>query len=323
MIEISTSETEALARQFSWFRDFGEPWPTGLASLDHPDAQALHFVEGRRSKNPPPLPEGVCLLLPPGCPPPDGCRVAEAARPRAEFARVTQLIRRLRDDSARISRSRDGVLIADDVVIPESSRIEPGAVIGPDVVLGESCVIMTAAVLRSGVRLGTGCRIHPGALVGVDGFGYGWEVNGEGVQIAHLGGVEIGAHVDVGPGSIICAGTIDPTRIGPATKLDGHVYLGHNTQIFHGVTVCAGAVIGGSAEVAEGAWINPGAQIKTKVVIGKGAVIGVGAVVMKSVDPGTSVMGDTACEVRGRLRRNVAIDALLTARRKGDAPTNG
>ena len=57
------------------------------------------------------------------------------------------------------------------------SRIEAGAVIGPGCVIGEDCVVgpgselIARVTLVTRVRLGQRVRIHPGAVLGADGFG--------------------------------------------------------------------------------------------------------------------------------------------------------
>ena len=147
-------------------------------------------------------------------------------------------------------------------------------------------------------------------MVGADGFGYSFRDPSNPQQLAHLGGVEIGDDVDIGGGTVVVAGTIDPTQIGAASKIDALVLVGHNVEIGRSVTVCGGAVIGGSASIKENVWVSPGAVIRPKLAIGAQAVIGLGAVVMKPVGSKETVMGDPASEIRDRIRRENRLNRI-------------
>jgi len=311
MIVLSSADVAALTRAFDWFAAL-EPKPAALASLRQPKPNALHFfdAEGKRA---PALPEGASLMLRPGADRPKGLHAIEIAEPKVEFAHMTRVLRAARraDD---IAITRSGAFVSASADIAPGCLIEAGAYVGPGVRLGRDAQIEAGAVLRSGVSIGARCRILANAVVGSDGFGHAFPPQSWPEPIAHLGGVEIGDEVDVGPGAFVSAGTIDPTIIGAGTKIEGHAYIGHNAQLGAGVMVCAHAVVGGSAVVGDGVWINPGALIRTKVRIGNRATVGMGAVVMKAVAAGSTVMGDTAGEIRERLRRQVALERLVAER---------
>jgi UDP-3-O-[3-hydroxymyristoyl] glucosamine N-acyltransferase len=313
MIPLTRADIAALDREFAWFAGL-DPKPAALASLRRPRVDALHFFDAR-GKKPPALPSGAGLLLRPGTAHPQGVRVVEVAEPKVVFAAMTRVLRAARrSDDVAVTRS--GAFVSASAEIGPGCVIEAGAYVGSGVTLGAETQIESGAVLRPGVRLGARCRVLANAVIGADGFGYAFPPDALPEAIAHLGGVELGDEVDVGAGAFISAGTIDPTVVGAGTKIEGHAYVGHNAQIGSGVMICAHAVVGGSAVVGDGVWINPGALIRTKLRIGDRATVGMGAVVIKSVAPGTTVMGDTAGEIRERLRRQIALERLVAGQER-------
>jgi UDP-3-O-[3-hydroxymyristoyl] glucosamine N-acyltransferase len=311
VIELSPADIAALARAFDWF-DALEPKPGAIASLRRPKSGALHFLDAKDGKLPI-LPSGASLILRSGAERPADVLVVEVAEPKVVFAAMTRTLRAARraDDVAITS---SGAFVSASAEIAPGCMIEAGAHIGARVRIGPDTLVESGAVLRAGVALGARCRVLANAVVGSDGFGYSFPPDSWPEPIAHLGGVEIGDDVDIGPAAVVSAGTIDPTVIGAGTKIEGHAYIGHNAQLGRGVMVCAHAVVGGSAAVGDRVWVNPGALIRTKVRIGERATVGMGAVVMKPVAPDTTVMGDTAGEIRERLRLQVALERLADAR---------
>ncbi|MBN1871992.1 MAG: hypothetical protein JW800_05405 [Candidatus Omnitrophica bacterium] len=313
MIRITQEESKVLAKELRWFSDFGARYPKGLSSLNMPKAGNLHFFSFKRFNRLPDLPRGAYLVIDESRDLRQDWIVAIAQNPRLEIAKLTRILHDKRRRSVKYKNVK-GAYIADSAHIGSDCYIEPGAFIGDNVVLAKRCEVYANAVLHAGVRAETKCRFLPGSVIGAYGFGYGLSEKEPSLQIAHLGGVELGPEVDVGAGTFISSGTIDPTVVGSGTKLDAHVYVGHNVRIGNGCMIATGSVVGGSSKIGNGVWLHPGAQIKTKIDIGDNAVIGMGAVVMKGVADGETVMGDVAGEIRKRLKREAGIDALLRER---------
>lgn len=111
------------------------------------------------------------------------------------------------------------VVIGDNVVIGEHSRIDAGCVIGNDCQIGKSSHLYPNVTLYSAVKMGDRVIIHSGVVIGADGFGLvkrgeKWE------KIPQIGGVTIGNDVEVGANTSIDRGAIDDTVIADGVKLD-------------------------------------------------------------------------------------------------------
>ena len=313
MILLHPNYLNALCNEFDWFSGLGPDRPNIIANVTSSELSAIYFIDAKKWKKPtiPDLPVGSVVVTNMSANLSKGVEKVFIAEPWLEFSRISQVIRRVQQDDPSSFDPAAGAHIGAGVNIPSSTFIGPGAVVSPGASLGENCRIGSRAVIMPGVIIGDGCTIHAGALVGVDGFGYADGQDGESTQIAHLGGIELAEHVDVGPGAVICAGTIDPTRIGKGTKIDGQVYIGHNVQLGERCMICAHAIIGGSAIVGNDVWIHTGAGLKSKVRVADNAVVGLGAAVIKSVEAGSTVMGDVAEDVSIGLRRKAALGRIV------------
>lgn len=106
-------------------------------------------------------------------------------------------------------------------------------------------------------------------------------------------GVPIGPNVDIGEGTVICAGnilTVD-IRLGRHVALNLDCTVGHDSVIGDYATVSPGVHISGNVRIGTGAYIGTGASIIEGVTIGDYAVVGAGAVVTKDVPPLSLVVG--------------------------------
>lgn len=188
-------------------------------------------------------------------------------------------------------------------------RVHEGAVIGRFCQLGDDVILYPNAVLYDGTVLGHRVMIHANAVIGADGFGYRFQ-NGRHVKIPQLGHVEIADDVEIGACSTIDRATFGVTRIGPGTKIDNLVQVGHNCQIGpHNLFVSqmgiAGSCTTGSYVVAAGQ-----VGIADHVHIGDGAVLGAKAGVPSDIPAGQRVLGAPARPERDAKRILLSLDKL-------------
>ena len=69
-------------------------------------------------------------------------------------------------------------------------RVNVGVKIGAGVHLGEDCLIWPNVVIRERAIIGSRVIIHPGAVIGADGFGYA-KRDGRYIKVRHVGIVVI------------------------------------------------------------------------------------------------------------------------------------
>ncbi len=161
------------------------------------------------------------------------------------------------DDEAWIGPA---AVIEDGARIGARSSIGPGCVVGQGVVIGEDCRLVANVTLCHRVCLGARVLIHPGVVVGGDGFGI---ANDDGVweKVPQLGAVQIADDVEIGANTTIDRGALRDTVIGKGVKIDNLVQVGHNVQIGEHTAIAACVAIGGSAKIGRRCTIGGAASL--------------------------------------------------------------
>lgn len=230
-------------------------------------------------------------------------------------------------------------------VVHPSARIDPGASVGPYCVIDEDAVIEEEAVLgpfcRVGPRsrvgaasrlvarvdlgadvvLGRRVRVHPGAVLGADGFGYAhdgsrWE------RIPQLGRVVVGDDVDIGANTCVDRGAMDDTVIEDGVKLDNLIQIGHNVRLGAHTAIAGMTGIAGSTQVGAHCQIGGMSAIAGHIRIADGTVLaGHTSVTGTIARPGVYASVFPPLEIR-RWRRLVALFHRLDRQRSDEAPTD-
>ncbi len=190
-------------------------------------------------------------------------------------------------------------------------RIGAAAVLGDGVVLGDDVQLYPHVVCYSGTIVGSRVILHAGVRLGADGFGY---VPGKGGElprkIPQVGRCIIGDDVEIGANTTIDRGSVDDTVIGPGTKIDNLVQVGHNCRIGARCLIAGQAGIAGSTHVEDDVFLAGQAGLADHVTVGKGARVTVQGGVIGDIDPGATVSGYPARQHREFLRAQGALYRL-------------
>ena len=195
------------------------------------------------------------------------------------------------DPSVKIGRD---VHVGPFTVIEKGSEIGDGAIIDAQVFVGEGCKIgartriYPQVTLREGSVVGRDCILHCGVRIGGDGYGF-TTTSGEGGvpridKIPQLGIVEIGDGVEIGSNTTIDRARIGRTYIGPMTKIDNLVQVGHNVKIKGYSGLIAQSGVAGSTEIGVGCLVWAQAGISGHIKIADGVQVGPQAGVPRSLD---------------------------------------
>ena len=110
--------------------------------------------------------------------------------------------------------------------------------------------------------------------------------------------VEYSRWVEIGPGAVICAGTILTTniRLGLQVQINLDCTVGHDVIMGDYTTLAPGAHISGWVHLGRRVYVGTGAVIingtqESPLIVGDDAVIGAGACVTKAVPPNVTVVG--------------------------------
>jgi UDP-3-O-[3-hydroxymyristoyl] glucosamine N-acyltransferase len=157
------------------------------------------------------------------------------------------------------------------------------------------------------VVLGARVRIQAGSVLGGDGFGYVWD--GERFRkIPHRGSVRIGDDVEIGANVTIDRAATGVTEIGPGTKIDNLVQLGHNVKVGPHCLIVAQVGIAGSAQVGSHCVLGGQVGVRDHIRIGDGAQVAGKAGVWHDIPGGGPYAGNPA---RPRFQEERTVVALL------------
>jgi len=174
------------------------------------------------------------------------------------------------------------VFIDADVEIAEGVEIGPGCVIQQGAKIGSGSRLTANVTICKHVAIGCNVIIHPGVVIGADGFGIAND-KGKWIKVPQLGTVEIGNDVEIGANTTIDRGALDNTVIANGVKLDNQIQLGHNVVIGEH-TVIAGCVgIAGSTHIGKHCAIGGGVGIAGHLTIADGVQLTGMTMVTKSI----------------------------------------
>jgi len=193
------------------------------------------------------------------------CPVAAliARNPYATYARIAQLLHPAppvvagRHPSAVVE---EGAHVDASAYVGALAHVAAGATIGPRAFVGPGSVVLAGArvgadtrlvarvTVCDGVHVGERCLLHPGCVIGADGFGQAPDA-GTYVKVPQIGSVWIGADVEVGANTTIDRGTLGDTVIGEGVKIDNQVQIGHNVRVGEHTVIAGCAGISGSAVI--------------------------------------------------------------------------
>lgn len=247
-----------------------------------------------------------------------------AAHPQLAMARVLEHLHPERRPEAGIHPTavvEDGAELHPSVhvgpyaVIGAGSRLGEGvvvealAVVGRDCALGARTRLRPHTVLYDGTVLGEDCQVHSGAVLGADGFGY---ASHQGVhhKVPQVGRTVIGDGVEVGALSAIDRGALGDTVIGPGSKIDNLVQVGHNVRTGHGVVICGQVGIGGSAILGDHVVLGGQSGVVDHRTVGDRTQVAGMAGVYGDLPADQQVGGHPAIEIR-RWRRQMAVTRNL------------
>ena len=259
------------------------------------------------------------------------CLVAKS--PYVAFAKISALFEAVPASEPGIHPS--AVIAADAVVdagaqvgpfvaIGARSRIAAGAVIGPGCVIGDDCeigaecVLVARVTLVTRVKLGARVRIHPGAVLGADGFGLAMDA-GHWIKVPQQGGVVVGDDCEIGANPCIDRGAIEDTVLEEDVRLDNQIQIGHNVRIGAHTAVAGCVAVAGSARIGRYCLIGGAVGISGHLEICDKVIVTAMSLVTQSItEPGEYSSGMAVQDSRS-WRRNAArfrqLDQL--ARRMG------
>ncbi len=194
-----------------------------------------------------------------------------------------------------------GAVIGAGARLGDRVEIMAGVVVGDGVALGDDTVLYPNVVCYPGTTVGARVLLHAGVVLGSDGFGYVPGRAGH-EKIPHVGRCIISDDVEIGANTTIDRGSVDDTVVGPGTKIDNLVQIGHNCRIGARCLIMAQVGLAGSTRVEDDVILAGQVGVKGHLTVGRGARIGAQTGVMGDVAPGAELFGYPGRGIRESLR---------------------
>ena len=286
---------------------------TGLAGLAEAGPQDLSFLGNMKYLDAAARTRAGCVFLPEAaraaaCPAPARIYVAD---PQYAMAQILAWMESrlpkpppVLDAKAQIhyqARLGPGVAVGPFAVIERGATVGEGSVVGAQCYIGENARIGRGSRLypnvtvRENCVVGERCVLHPGAVIGADGFGFSTDrKTGRQRKIPQLGNVVLQDDVEVGANTTIDRGTIGSTVIGAGTKIDNLVQIGHNCRVGRDCLIVSQVGLAGSTTVGDRVILGGQVGIAGHLHIADDVQIGAQSGVMADAPKGQVLFGTPA-----------------------------
>jgi UDP-3-O-[3-hydroxymyristoyl] glucosamine N-acyltransferase len=203
------------------------------------------------------------------------------------------------------------VTIGEGCSVGAGVSIREGAFIGDGAKIGDHSLLYSHVVVREGCRIGKRAILHPGCVIGSDGFGFAPKPDGSYEKIPQRGIVVIEDDVEIGANCTIDRATIGETRIGRGVKLDNLIQIGHNVVIGEDTAIAAQSGISGSSKLGKNCALGGQVGLTGHIELADRTTIGAQSGVHKSIpEPGSTYFGYPARELKETLRIEAALRQL-------------
>ncbi|MCW5580741.1 MAG: UDP-3-O-(3-hydroxymyristoyl)glucosamine N-acyltransferase [Luteimonas sp.] len=266
-----------------------------------------------------------------------------AADPYVAYARIAALFEDAPATDAGIHPSAaidpsatidSGASIGPFVFVGAGSRIGAGARLGPGCVVGEDCevgagsVLVARVTLVKRVRLGRRVLVHPGAVLGADGFGIALErtpgAEPRWIKVPQLGGVRVGDDCEIGANTTIDRGALEDTVLEHDVRLDNQIQIAHNVRVGAHTAMAGCVAVAGSTTIGRYCMIGGAAGIAGHLEICDRVVVTAMTLVTHSIhEPGEYSSGTPLMDSRSWRRNAVRFKQLDALARRLGTPTKG
>jgi len=199
--------------------------------------------------------------------------------------------------------------IGENVQIGARAVLQGGNHVGENSVIGAETNLFPGVIIYPLTQIGQRVRIHAGAVIGADGFGYVFD-GGAHRKVPQVGLVIIHDDVEIGANTTIDRGALGPTVIGRGTKIDNLVQIAHNVTLGEHCLVVAQVGVAGSTAIGQYTTLAGQVGIAGHLKIGDKVIVAAQSGVMNDIPDGGKWLGSPAQPDRQAKRQIIALRQL-------------
>lgn len=184
-------------------------------------------------------------------------------------------------------------VICDQAVIGDNTVIGAGTYVGHESKIGAGCFISPNVTIMYRCFIGNRVILHPGVVVGGDGFGFVPGPRGI-IKIPQTGIVQIDDDVEIGANTTLDRARFGKTWIKTGVKIDNQVMIAHNVVVGECSLLVAQSGIAGSAELGRGVILAAKSGVNGHITLGDGVQVAGTSGVVKSLPAGAIALGTPA-----------------------------
>jgi len=196
-------------------------------------------------------------------------------------------------------------VVAADAIVGESALLGPHCIVGRGCTIGASSRLVARVTLVQDVTIGQRVLIHPGVVIGADGFGIAFEHN-HWVKVPQLGGVRVGDDCEIGANTTIDRGALGDTVLEEDVRLDNQIQIAHNVSIGAHTAMAGCSAVAGSARIGRYCLIGGGAGILGHLDIADRVTVTAMSLVTHSIRQAGEYSSGTPIQENRQWRRNAA-----------------
>lgn len=186
--------------------------------------------------------------------------------------------------------------IGENVVIGNNVKIYPHCYIGDNVEIKDNTVLYAGVKVYADCVIGNQCKIHAGAVIGSDGFGFAPTETGEYKTIPQIGNVIIEDHVDIGANTTVDRATMGSTIIKKGVKLDNLVQIAHNVVVGSNTVIASQSGVAGSSKIGSNCMIGGQVGVGGHITVGNNVKISAKTGVAKNIKDNLVLRGIPSME---------------------------
>jgi len=190
------------------------------------------------------------------------------------------------------------VVIGANCVIGNNVKIFHNTVLLDNVEVGDNSVLYQNISIREDCKIGKRVIIHPGAVIGADGFGYQKDEKGVYHKVPQIGNVVIEDDVEIGANTTIDRAALGSTIIKKGTKIDNLVQIAHNVSVGNNTVMSAQSGVSGSVKIGNNVILAGQVGLAGHLDIGDNVILIAQSGVSKSIPKPGMYFGTPAKEFK-------------------------